>query len=230
MGGGLVVVTLFFGCSDERAPIPEAGVAVDAAVSDSVEAGVPDDVSIDAPTGDGYVDLFDVIPLGDAGCPACIRDRCGAQINACFNNPACATGLLCTLQMCATGLLGDGGFNPANIACVLGCFNGDQATAFMAIGALQCLTMTCASVCNLDAGVPPNPDGQTQPDARADAPAADTAEPETGSTSDSGDNADADDAVPGSDVTPESGGELDTSPPTDVTAEAAPPGEGGTAD
>lgn len=116
------------------------------------EAGAVPDVSIDVPRGDGFFDLFDVFPLPDAGCPNCIRDRCGSQLNACINNPACMTGLFCTLQMC--GLLGEGGaINPSAFLCVLGCFNGDQATALSALGGLQCLTMTCASVCNfLDAG------------------------------------------------------------------------------
>src|SRR6185295_12243095 len=103
---GLVVFSLLVGCSDEREPIPDA--ATDAAVKDSGAStdAVADVSSTDGPGPDGYIDLFDVIPLPDGGCPGCIRDRCGAQINACFNNPACAAGLFCTLQMCAGGLLG----------------------------------------------------------------------------------------------------------------------------
>ncbi|MET0594248.1 MAG: hypothetical protein ABW133_16220 [Polyangiaceae bacterium] len=178
---GLLAATLLLGCSDEREPVPPAG---DAGVTSDVVAeegsAPPADVSVDIPRGDGYIDLFDVFPLPDAGCTNCIRDRCGSQINACFNNPACGQGLLCTLQNCAAL---DGGIsttNPAALICVLNCFNGDQATAFMAIGSLTCLTMTCGSVCIPEAGPgfdvrPPNPDAndvsadRATPDGESDA-------------------------------------------------------------
>jgi hypothetical protein len=149
---GLLAATLLLGCSDDHEPTPPATDAgVDARADVAAEGGARPDVSADVSRGDGFFDLFDVFPLPDAGCPNCIRDRCGAQLNACINNPACISGLLCTAQMC--GVLGEGGLNPSAFLCVLGCFNGDQATALSAIGGLQCLTMTCGSVCNfLDAG------------------------------------------------------------------------------
>ncbi len=152
MPAAVLAATLLLGCSDDHEPIPPAIEAgVDASADVVAEAGAPPDVSVDVPRGDGFFDLFDVFPLPDAGCPNCIRDRCGAQLNACINNPNCVTGLFCSLQMC--GLLGEAGLNPSAFVCVLGCFNGDQATALSALGGLQCLTMTCASVCNfLDAG------------------------------------------------------------------------------
>jgi hypothetical protein len=245
---GLVIATLFLGCSDDREPIPDAGAPADARMADVrvTESGVSVDASMDAPgpTGpDGPIDLFDVFPIPDGGCPGCIRDRCGAQINGCINNPACAAGLLCTVQMCAGGLAGDSGFDPTNFACVLGCFNGDQNLAFMAIGSLICVTMTCGGPCNfLDAGTDarPNPDVQTPPDAGADVTGADASADgpgsETGSGTDAGENADGDGATPdddaaedavGNDVTPETGDQLDTAPPTDVTPDALPPDEGG---
>jgi hypothetical protein len=241
IGASLVVSTLFLGCSDEREPIPDAGTPADAAVIESSVS--PPDASMDAPGPDGYIDLFDVFPPSDAGCPVCIRDRCGAQINACFNNPACTAGLLCTVQMCAGGLLGDSGVSTTSLLCVLGCFNGDQALAFLAIGSFTCLTTTCGPACGLvvDAGSdarPPSPDVQTPPDAGADALPEDAsadATTETGPGSDSGENADGDGATPGDDavgdVTPETGGQLDTAPPMDVTPDATPdatpPDEGG---
>jgi len=234
---GLLCASLFFGCSDEREPIPDAGApAVDAAVKDA-DAGPADASQLIDARPDSFIDLFDVFPLPDGGCPGCIRDRCGAGINACFNNPACVTGLFCTLQNCATGLLGDSGFNPANIACVLGCFNGDQLLAFQALNSFTCLTMTCGGACNfLDAGAdarPPVPDGQV-PDASTDAPPADDASldvtaPDTGPGTDSGDN-DGDGAPPaddatGTDVGPETGVPPDVPPASDATADTAPPGD-----
>jgi hypothetical protein len=198
---------------------------------------------------DGYINLFDIFPLPDGGCPGCIRDRCGSQINACFNNPACAAGLFCTLQMCAGGLLGEGGVSPTSLACVLGCFGGDQSLAFLAIGSFTCVTMTCGGACNfLDAGSdarPPNPD--VQPDASADAPppedasvdapppedaSADTTAPDAGSDdgdagSDDGDSTtpDGDPPVDASDdVTPETGDQPDTEPPPDAIPDSPPDG------
>jgi hypothetical protein len=246
IGAGLVMSALFIGCSDEREPVP--GVPVDAAVLDAAvrdavtEPRVSADVSIDVPGPDGYIDLFDVFPLPDAGCPGCIRDRCGSQINACFNNPACTAGVFCTLQMCAGGLLGDSGFDPSSFTCVLGCFNGDQNLAFMALGSLTCLTMTCGVACNfVDAGSdarPPNLDAPARPDASTDTPSqdvtADTATPDADPPTDSGQNADADDATPGddagedttgTDVTTETADPVDGAPPVDVTPDAIPPDE-----
>ena len=230
---GLVVSTLLFGCSDDTEPLPDAGPVADAAVVDS-DARV--DVSVDTTGPDGYVDLFDVIPLPDAGCPACIRDRCGSQINSCFNNPACTLGVFCTLQMCATGLFGaDGGFSPSSMACVLGCFNGDQNTAFMAFGSLTCLTMTCGPVCDfLDAGSdagPPRFDVRPQPDADATVDAVEDASddgtaPDTGTDADAVGTADGDGATPGDDAegdaTADTVGQPDTAPPLDASPESAP--------
>jgi hypothetical protein len=209
IAAGLLSATLLLGCSDETEPVPPiADAQADIAVTDS---GVRADISADSPTNDGPFDLFDVFPLGDAGCPACIRDRCGAQINACINNPACATGLVCTLQMCAGGLLGgEGGYTPADFLCVLGCFNGDQATALLAIGSLTCVTMTCGGSCSLgDAAVidvrPPDASADTASEGGAGDGAVgdggvDANAPETGSTPDASDNADADAGVPGIDA------------------------------
>ena len=176
---GLIAATLLFGCSDEREPTPptaDGGAKID--VNADQEGGATADVSVDTPRTDGPFDLFDVFPLPDAGCPNCIRDRCGSQINSCINDPACVMGLTCTLQNCA-GALGEGGLNPSALLCVLNCFGGDQAKAFAAIGSLTCLTMTCGSVCIPDAGgglidVRPPPDANDvsvdhAPDGESDA-------------------------------------------------------------
>lgn len=237
---GLVCATLFFGCSDEREPVPDAGVPADAAVRDA-DAN-PDTSQIVDARPDSFIDLFDVFPLPDGGCPGCIRDRCGAGINACFNNPACVAGLFCTLQMCAGGLLGDSGFTPSNIACVLGCFNGDQTLAFQALSSFTCLTMTCGGACSfLDAGGdarPPNADGQTPPDAGTDAAppedaSIDATAPDTGPGADSGET-DGDGATPGddapsdgvgTDVTPEAGDPPDSAPPSDAASDSTPPSD-----
>ena len=245
---GLLSVTLLLGCSDEREPIqPLPDAEADAAATDS---GVPADVSADVPTNDGPINLFDVFPLGDAGCPACIRDRCGTQINACVNNPACATGLVCTLQMCAGGLLGgDGGYSPTDLLCVLGCFNGDQATAFMAIGALTCVTMTCGGSCTLgDAAVvdvrPPDASADTVAEGGVDDGGVDTNAPETGTTPDASDNFDADAGTPGVDVSSDAAPDGSTSNDAgsepadpvgdgssmDTTADFGPPGQDSAAD
>jgi hypothetical protein len=217
VGVGLLATTLLLGCSDDREPIPSVPDGGNAADAEVIEAGA--DVSADAPTTDGYIDLFDVFPFPDAGCPGCIRDRCGAQINACFNNPACGAGLVCTLQMCAADLIGgDGGFSPTSIACVFGCFNGDQATALMAIGSLTCLTMTCGGVCGLqgvDAGVDVRPDVPVRPDASTQ-DATDESTPDTGSEPEAG-GPDGDDAA--DDAMPESGNAVDVgTPPSDAVS------------
>ena len=192
---GLLAATFLLGCSDEREPAPPAGDAGTIDVAADREAGSsPADVSVDTPRDAGPFDLFDVFPLPDAGCTNCLRDRCGSQINACINNPACGQGLLCTIQNCAL----DGGIsttNPTALLCVLNCFGGDQATAFMAIGSLTCVTMTCGSICIPEAGGgvfdvrPPNPDANdasvdhepdsTTPDATDNDVVAPDAEPDT---------------------------------------------------
>jgi hypothetical protein len=208
LGVGLVAAALVFGCSDEREPIPDAGRPADAAARDTRAFVDSADVSIDVATTDGYIDLFDVFPLPDGGCPGCIRDRCGTQINGCINNPACAAGLFCTLQMCAGGLVGEGGFNPSGFACVLGCFNGDQNLAMMAIGSLTCVLMTCGGACNfLDAGsdVRAEPDVQIPPDTSDDASLPDT-----------------------SDDAPSGDGGTDTAPPEDASADNTPDTGSGT--
>jgi hypothetical protein len=184
---GLIATTLLVGCPDEGeskpAPSQDGATSPDAATA-VAEAGADASVSLDASTTDGSIDLFGLVPLGDAGCPACIRDRCGANINKCANNPACALGLLCTLQTCATGLLGgDGGVDATSLACALGCFNGDQATGLTAIGSLTCLTMTCGATCGLGG----TGDAGTQPDASTDA-----MPPDVGQDSDGGEQTDGD--------------------------------------
>jgi hypothetical protein len=248
IAAGLVSATLLLGCSDEREPIPPLPDAdSDVAVTDS---GILADVSADASRNDGPIDLFDVFPLGDAGCPACIRDRCGAQINACINNPACATGLVCTLQMCAGGLLGgDGSYTPTDLLCVLGCFNGDQATALMAIGSLTCVTMTCGGSCSFgDAAVvdvrPPDASADAVSEGGVDDGGVDASAPETGTTPDASDNADADagpprvdasaDAAPGdsasNDAQSEPADPVDADPSMDTTPDFGPPGQDSAAD
>jgi hypothetical protein len=226
IAAGLLSAALLAGCSDEREPVPalpDAAAPADVAVSD---AGGHADVSVDAAGDAPPINLFDVFPLGDAGCPACIRDRCGAQINACINNPACANGLFCTLQMCAGGLVGgDGGFTPTDLVCVLGCFNGDQATAFMAIGSLTCITMTCGGSCSLGdaAAIDVRPDTPVQPDASHDVTSeeqADASAPETGTTPDAT-NADVDASAPPNDVSADTAPE--TSAPSDTGPETADP-------
>jgi len=252
IGVGLLTTTLFWGCSDEREDIPDAGRPADAAVRDGAPTPPSTDVSVDMATTDGYIDLFDVFPLPDGGCPGCIRDRCGTQINGCINNPACAAGLFCTLQMCAGGLVGEGGFNPSAFACVLGCFNGDQNLAIMALSSLTCVTMTCGSACNfLDAAsdVRPEPDVRTPPDVSADAPSgdagsdtpppddasADTTTPETGPGDDSGGDVGADGGSPDDDAAADgapsdTGDEVDTGSAADVTPDTDPPSDDGGAD
>jgi hypothetical protein len=242
IGVGLVASALFLGCSDEREPIPDAGRPADAAARDTPAFVDRADVSIDVATTDGYIDLFDVFPLPDGGCPGCIRDRCGAQINGCINNPACAAGLFCTLQMCAGGLIGEGGFNPNGFACVLGCFNGDQNLAMMALGSLVCVTMTCGAACNfLDAGtdVRTAPDVQIPPDTSEDAPPGDAAPPDdtsadttpdTGSGSDAAEDASRDNGSPDDDATvdgPSSDAGVDGGSAEDGPPDTNPPNDDG---
>jgi len=91
----------------------------------AIERGAIPDVSTDAP----FIDIFDAFALPDGplgGCVACIRDRCGAQVNECANSDVCRAGLLCTLATCvSTGadasrtLLAGAGASWANFRAVL---------------------------------------------------------------------------------------------------------------
>src|SRR5579859_174739 len=128
----------------------DSGAAADQSVQEEAAAS---DASIDTGRRDSFIDIFDAFPIpdGQAGaCAACVRDQCGAQVNACVNSDVCRNGLVCTVMTCLAG----GGM--PDLTCILGCFNGDTGAAFAAIGALMCINTSCGGACTpaLDAGMP----------------------------------------------------------------------------
>jgi hypothetical protein len=189
----LLAAAMAIGCSDDEnaaQPTPgDSGTQPDTSgggMDATTDAPAANDVAApDVPRTDGFIDIFDAFgipdgPLGD--CVGCIRDKCGAEVNACVNNAACRAGLQCTLAMCLSSGMPD-------LACVVGCFMGDTAAALSAAGALMCVNSKCSAVCApggleggmLDASMS---DGSSPPDAPtpAEASQADTASPEGGSS------------------------------------------------
>lgn len=84
-------------------------------------------------------------PTGGGGftpgdCFSCINGSC-AQAQACLSNPACITGIVCTIGTCIQGN------GPPNFGCVLGCFNGDFMAAFQALDAITCIGNQCGQEC-----------------------------------------------------------------------------------
>jgi hypothetical protein len=157
----VVAAIAAFGCSGDEVATPavDGGPVLDAGSDQSVqgEGAAPDapdlsDASADVARRDGFVDIFDAFPIpdGQAGaCASCVRDKCGTQVNDCVNSDVCRNGLVCTFMTCI-------GTGTPDLNCVLGCFNGDTAAAFAAIGALMCINMSCGTTCTpaFDAGPP----------------------------------------------------------------------------
>jgi len=143
-----------------------------------IEAG-PDstpvvDSTVDTGRRDGWIDIFDVIPIPAEGggvigdCARCMRDTCGDAVNACINSPTCRAGLACVLTTCVTA--GGGGPGGFDFACITKCFKGDFASAGAAISAFTCVIGKCGASCGAilggltgggggtDAAPPPKPD------------------------------------------------------------------------
>ena len=235
---GLAISALMFGCSDEREDVPplDGGADHDEVRDGAPSVDAPVDVGVDVARDRGPIDFFDVIPLPDAGCPGCVQSRCGSQINSCANNPVCAEGLLCTIQMCSGILTGDAGLSGANLTCVLGCFNNDLQLVFSALNTFTCITTTCGSACGLtpDAGSP-RPDAPGTADADGAPPPVDVSvdgdfdgappPPDADPTEDAAQDAPVD--VPSVDVTPDvaspDAGAPDA-PTADVSDDALPDG------
>lgn len=130
--------------------------------------GSPPDVSEDVTppppdAGPDGKDLFDVLPPFPEGgpvgqCVGCLEGQCGTEINACYNDPTCVSGIQCTVVDCLIGG-GSGGGGGAgggggqiDFACILGCFNNDFGSAMTAISAFTCITQNCADDCGLGGG------------------------------------------------------------------------------
>jgi len=145
--------TIMLGCSgregDGQAPL-DAGSPTEASSESSessaedvaIERGAIPDVSTDAP----FIDIFDAFALPDGplgGCVACIRDRCGAQVNECANSDVCRAGLLCTLATCVS----TGADAQPDLACLSGCFMGDFRAVLAATGSFSCINSSCGVAC-----------------------------------------------------------------------------------
>jgi hypothetical protein len=194
----LVIAAFSCGCSGETtAPAVDAGGAggADAGPDQSVPSDdAAPDASGDVSRRDGFIDIFDALPIpdGQAGaCAACVRDNCGTQVNECVNSDVCRNGLVCTFMTCLAG----GGM--PDLACILGCFNGDTSAAFAAVGALMCVQTSCGSICT------PSFEGGMPIDASTtDAPPADAPNPSDATPADAnstGDGATDDGSPPASD-------------------------------
>jgi hypothetical protein len=108
--------------------------------------GVPTGGTGGTPTGGtgGIKDggnFFDSFPFPDSGpiadCVSCADQSCNDQVNACFNNPACAQGVVCAATSC-------GGFN---LQCILQCFGGNFQAGLQAFQAFLCLAQNCGQEC-----------------------------------------------------------------------------------
>ena len=149
--------TIMLGCSgresDGQAPL-DAGNPLDASSESSaddvaIERPAIPDVSTDAAP---FIDIFDAFALPDGplgGCVACIRDRCGAQVNECANSDVCRAGLLCTLATCVS----TGADAQPDFACLSGCFMGDFRAVLTATGSFSCINSSCGVAC-LPPGAP----------------------------------------------------------------------------
>ena len=146
---GLLALLLSVGCTTDNEPGNPA--PVDAGLADgglTFDAPVRD-ASPERLTADGFIDIFDVFPIPDgpvASCIGCVRDRCGAEVNRCVNDPLCRQGLACALATCVT-MTTDGSAGPDPV-CLLGCFMGNLGALASAGGALGCIGMSCAASCN----------------------------------------------------------------------------------
>jgi hypothetical protein len=85
--------------------------------------------------------FFDTFPFPDSGpifeCVSCAQQNCESQVNACFNNPACAQGVVCAATSC-------GGFN---LQCILQCFGGNFQAGLQAFQTFICLASNCGQEC-----------------------------------------------------------------------------------
>jgi hypothetical protein len=71
----------------------------------------------------------------------CIVTRC-PDAAACFADPACVEGLLCTFTTCA-----ETGSSEPDFGCVLTCFNNDAGKALQGISAVVCIGTYCVETC-----------------------------------------------------------------------------------
>jgi hypothetical protein len=117
------------------------------------DADVPDvvvDAPPDAPT-DGK-DFFDAIPGWN--CMTCLEQECKEEINACYNDPTCLSGVQCTITDCLIGGGGGGagggsggGGGGIDMTCVLNCFDNDYGSAMAAFSMFTCITQSCGEEC-----------------------------------------------------------------------------------
>lgn len=107
---------------------------------------VANDVKKDGPADakKDQKDFFDSFPLPDSGpiatCADCAQQHCSNQINNCFNNAACTSGVVCAFTKCFSG-------GQPSFGCLIGCFNGNFGAMFQAIGAFQCVINQCGQDC-----------------------------------------------------------------------------------
>ncbi len=100
-------------------------------------------------TGGGPTDggnFFDAFPFPDSGpihnCVQCADQSCNSQVNACYNDPTCASGVVCALTSCLGG--GGGGLD---FGCVISCFGGNFSAAGKALQAFLCVGSNCGQQC-----------------------------------------------------------------------------------
>ncbi len=168
----LGVVAITVGCLgrtgigvDELDSVESDDAAVDSGlviVNDATPdtAQPPEDTRADS-RRDTYIDIWEVFPIPDSGpigvCASCVRDMCGAQVNACVNSPECRAGLACTTTKCLGGIAGGGGGGTGgfDLKCITDCFGGDLSKAFQAINMFTCITGKCGEKCGgLTGGIP----------------------------------------------------------------------------
>ena len=73
------------------------------------------------------------------GCLGCVAQNCPDTL-ACVTDPACIQGIGCVVATCMSG-------GQPDMACALGCFNGDMSAALAALSAMTCVFGTCGDTC-----------------------------------------------------------------------------------
>jgi hypothetical protein len=99
------------------------------------------DASSDTGTGDATTDGADAaVEAGPIQCVECVAKNCGPALLQCATTPACAMALQCTVQKCLTSGM-------PNFVCIGQCAGGDAKTLGQLAGTLECVVMSCGSLC-----------------------------------------------------------------------------------
>jgi hypothetical protein len=99
--------------------------------------------------GSGTPDLFNLMPPdAQAACYECVIADCKSEVEACNNDPDCATGTACLIDSCL-----DKTSNNALISCAFGCgFSPQGASTQLALPIVNCAGKQCQGSCAFAGG------------------------------------------------------------------------------